>query len=114
LRVCHRHPGRPRCLEHFFSGFDPVIGQCPYSLRKTEHFFQERSRKITTTRDILPVYSLNSIREVVMAKQPDKMARAVGAGLASFVGVLLGGLPGALVGAAIGHWATGEASKHGL
>jgi hypothetical protein len=53
-------------------------------------------------------------QEVVMAKQPDKTARAVGAGLASFVGVLLGGLPGALVGAAIGHWATGEASKHGL
>jgi hypothetical protein len=65
-------------------------------------------------REIRPEYSLNPTREVVMAKQPDKTAQAVGAGLASFVGVLLGGLPGALVGAAIGHWATGEASKHGL
>jgi hypothetical protein len=49
-----------------------------------------------------------------MAKQPDKAAQAVGAGLASFFGVLLGGLPGALIGAAIGHWATGEATKRGL
>jgi hypothetical protein len=49
-----------------------------------------------------------------MAKQPDRTAQAVGAGLTSFIGVLLGGLPGALLGAAIGHWASGEVSKHGL
>lgn len=50
-----------------------------------------------------------------MAKRPDKTAQAIGAGLASFACVLLGaGLPGAILGAAIGHWATGEASKHGL
>jgi hypothetical protein len=49
-----------------------------------------------------------------MARQPDKFSQAVGAGLTAFVGVLLGGLPGAVIGAAIGHWATGEASKRGL
>jgi hypothetical protein len=52
--------------------------------------------------------------EVRMAKQPDKTAQAIGAGIASFLGVILGGLPGALIGAAIGHWASGEASKHGF
>jgi hypothetical protein len=49
-----------------------------------------------------------------MARQPDRTAQALGAGLASFLGVLLGGFPGALIGAAVGHWATGEASKHGF
>jgi hypothetical protein len=48
-----------------------------------------------------------------MARKPDRTAQAIGAGVASFVGVLLGGLPGALIGAAIGHWASGEASKFG-
>lgn len=49
-----------------------------------------------------------------MARQPDKTAQAIGAGIASFLGVIFGGLPGALIGAAIGHWASGEASKHGF
>jgi hypothetical protein len=48
-----------------------------------------------------------------MAKKPDRTAQAIGAGFSAFVGVLLGGLPGALIGAAIGHWASGEASKFG-
>jgi hypothetical protein len=55
-----------------------------------------------------------STREVEMSKQPDKTAQAIGAGIASFLGVLLGGLPGVLVGAAVGHWATGEATKRGF
>lgn len=49
-----------------------------------------------------------------MARKPDRTAQAVGAGVASFVVVMLGGgLPGALIAAGIGHWASGEASKFG-
>jgi len=45
--------------------------------------------------------------------QPDKLARAIGAGGGAFIGTLVGGPIGALVGAAIGHIVADEASKGG-
>jgi hypothetical protein len=47
-------------------------------------------------------------------KEPDKMAQAIGAGGAGFIGTLVGGLPGAVIGALLGHWLAGEASKEGF
>ncbi len=46
-------------------------------------------------------------------KEPDKMARAIGAGGGAFLGTLIGGPVGTVVGMILGHALADEVSKGG-